>query len=73
MLIRRFPLLCDTDFDFDDGQQERMLDKLSVKLKKTRTELESLFAELQTYWAKKGHVKVENKIAANPIVITDIV
>lgn len=49
MLIRRFPLLCDTDFDFDDGQQERMLDKLSVKLKKTRTELESLFAELQTY------------------------
>ena len=49
MLKWRFPCLCDKDFDFKDGQKESMLDRLSIKLKKTRAELELLFAELQTY------------------------
>ncbi len=49
MLKRRFSFLSDGDFDFKDGQKEAMLDNLAVKLKKTRTELEVLFAELQTY------------------------
>lgn len=49
MLKRRFPILCDADFEFIEGEKESMLDKLSLKLKKTRTELELLFAELQTY------------------------
>lgn len=49
MLKRRFPILSDSDFHFKEGQKESMLEKLSVKLKKTRVELELLFAELQTY------------------------
>ncbi|MHA7056292.1 hypothetical protein ACWGOQ_0003670 [Aquimarina sp. M1] len=49
MLKRRFPFLSDQDFDFKDEQKEMMLDGLAAKLKKTRTELEVLFAELQTY------------------------
>ncbi len=49
MLKRRFPVLSDKDFDFKDEQKEMMLDSLAVKLKKTRAELELLFAELQTY------------------------
>lgn len=49
MLKRRFPILSDSDFQFKEGQKESMLEKLSVKLKKTRAELELLFAELQTY------------------------
>ncbi|MBQ0733318.1 hypothetical protein [Aquimarina celericrescens] len=49
MLKRRFPFLSDKDFDFKDEQKEMMLDGLAAKLKKTRAELELLFAELQTY------------------------
>ena len=49
MLKNRFSVLCDADFEFEDGQKESMLDKLSIKLKKTRSELELLFAELQNY------------------------
>ncbi|WP_452611152.1 hypothetical protein [Roseivirga echinicomitans] len=49
MLKNRFSVLSDADFEFEHGQKETMLDKLSVKLKKTRAELELLFAELQTY------------------------
>jgi len=49
MLKRRFPILTDADFQFADGQKEGMLDKLSIKLSKTRAELELLFAELQSY------------------------
>ncbi|KZS42984.1 hypothetical protein AWE51_16700 [Aquimarina aggregata] len=49
MLKRRFTFLSDKDFDFRDDQKEMMLDSLALKLKKTRVELESLFAELQTY------------------------
>ncbi|TCL14091.1 hypothetical protein EV198_0928 [Roseivirga ehrenbergii] len=49
MLKSRFSVLSDADFEFEDGQKESMMEKLSVKLKKTRSELELLFAELQTY------------------------
>tara|TARA_A100000171_G_scaffold52862_2_gene73793 strand:- start:595 stop:780 length:186 start_codon:yes stop_codon:yes gene_type:complete len=49
MLKNRFSVLSDADFEFEDGQKESMMEKLSVKLKKTRSELELLFAELQTY------------------------
>lgn len=49
MLKRRFPVLCDADFEFKEGEKEGMLENLSKKLKKTREQLESLFAELQTY------------------------
>jgi len=50
MLKRRFPFLSDEDFDFKtDIEKEGMLEQLSIKLKKTRKELQLLFAELQTY------------------------
>ena len=49
MLKMRYPSLCDKDFDFEDGDREGMLDKLSAKLEKTRSELCLIFAELQTY------------------------
>ncbi|UXX78412.1 hypothetical protein N7E81_13705 [Reichenbachiella carrageenanivorans] len=44
-----FPVLRDEDFLFEPGERESMLDRLAAKLSKTRTELESLFAELQLY------------------------
>ena len=49
MLKRRFSILSDADFEFKEGQKENMLNKLATKLKKSRAELNSLFAELQTY------------------------
>ncbi len=49
MLKWRFPILSDADFEFKEGERESMLSRLSDKLKKTRQELEMLFAELQTY------------------------
>jgi hypothetical protein len=49
MLKQRFTILNDADFEFEEGQKESMLEKLSLKLKKTREELNHLFAELQTY------------------------
>lgn len=49
MLKRRFSVLSDSDFEFKEGDRESMLKKLAIKLKKTRAELEILFAELQTY------------------------
>jgi hypothetical protein len=49
MLKRRFPYLSDRDFEFESDQKETMLDKLALKLNKTREELKRLFAELQTY------------------------
>ncbi|WP_298317601.1 hypothetical protein [uncultured Aquimarina sp.] len=49
MLKRRFSVLSDKDFDFEDKQKEMMLDNLAVKLKKNRAELALLFTELQTY------------------------
>jgi hypothetical protein len=47
MLKWRFSILCDEDFQFDDGQKEEMLNRLSVKLEKSRAELNLLFDELQ--------------------------
>lgn len=49
MLKWRFPFLSDKDLLYEEGQRETMLNKLMVKLKKNRSELESLLAELQTY------------------------
>ena len=49
MLRRRFPILSEEDFVFENGEKETMLSKLAAKLNKSRVELESLFAELQRY------------------------
>ncbi|MEQ8551807.1 MAG: hypothetical protein RLQ12_22805 [Cyclobacteriaceae bacterium] len=49
MLKWRYPFLTDQDFDFEEGKREKMFSALAKKLKKTRSELESLFAELQLY------------------------
>lgn len=49
MLKRRFDQLNDSDFEFKEGQKETMLEHLASKLKKTREQLEQLFAELQRY------------------------
>lgn len=50
MLKWRFPSLSDEDFDYtDDREKEGMLEKLSIKLQKTRKELQLLFTELQSY------------------------
>ncbi|HEV8511909.1 MAG TPA: hypothetical protein VGQ59_01450 [Cyclobacteriaceae bacterium] len=49
MLKRRFPILTDDDFVFEKDGRENMLAKLEAKLKKSRIELDSLFAELQLY------------------------
>jgi hypothetical protein len=49
MLKRRFPILTDDDFIFEKDGRENMLSKLEAKLKKSRVELDSLFAELQLY------------------------
>lgn len=49
MLKWRFPSLSDSDFEFEEGQKENMLEKLAVKLNKSRLELQALFAELQLY------------------------
>jgi hypothetical protein len=49
MLKRRFSILLDLDFEYQEGQREKMLENLSLKLEKTRPELDLIFAELQTY------------------------
>jgi hypothetical protein len=49
MLKRRFPILCDEDFALEEDGKENMLMRLQTKLKKTREEIEFLFAELQRY------------------------
>lgn len=49
MLKRRFPILNDEDFLFEEGKKETMLQRLQAKLGYTKNELESLFAELQRY------------------------
>ena len=49
MLKWRFPWLDEADFAFEDGKKEDMLIKLAARLRKTRAELELLFAELQKY------------------------
>lgn len=49
MLKRRFAILTDEDFNFETGEKETMLNKLGIKLNKSRLELDLLFAELQQY------------------------
>lgn len=49
MLKNRFPFLNDFDFDFEEGNRDTMLQKLEVRLNKSRSELEMLFADLQRY------------------------
>lgn len=49
MLKRRFPVLQDEDFHFEDGKKDTMLRRLQEKLNKSAAELEALFAELQLY------------------------
>jgi len=49
MMKWRFANLTDSDFEERDGDKEEMLDRLAGKIKKTRQELELLFAELQKY------------------------
>jgi hypothetical protein len=47
LLKRRFPILSDEDFVFEEGKKESMLKKLEAKLGKSQPELESIFAEIQ--------------------------
>ena len=47
MLKRMFSNLSDEDFMFDEGQRDYMLEKLGLKLGKSKTELELIFAEIQ--------------------------
>jgi len=47
LLKRRFPILSDEDFSFEEGKRETMLTKLQEKLGKSKQELELIFAELQ--------------------------
>ena len=49
MLKRRFSILRDEDFVYEEGNKEDMLRRLEAKLCKTRVELESVLAELQHY------------------------
>lgn len=49
MLKRRFSILLDLDFEYQEGERERMMERLSLKLEKSREELDLIFAELQTY------------------------
>lgn len=47
LLKRRFPLLSDEDFLFEEGKRETMLERLQQKLGKSKTELEMIFQEIQ--------------------------
>ena len=49
MLKRRFPILNDEDFVYEEGNKDSMLKRLQAKLNKSASDLESLFAELQLY------------------------
>ena len=49
MLKRIFPILKDEDIAFEKEQREEMLKQLESKLKKSRGELELIFAELQRF------------------------
>ncbi|GHB34996.1 hypothetical protein GCM10008106_15450 [Mongoliitalea lutea] len=49
MLKWRFPYLNDADFEFKEGEQETMFQKLAAKLKISRKAMDSLLAELQLY------------------------
>lgn len=45
-LKSKFPTLTDTDLQYDEGKQNVMLDKLQVKLGKTKQELDSILKAL---------------------------
>ena len=47
LLKRMFDNLSDEDFLFEEGQRESILDKLCVKLGKSKPELELILAEIQ--------------------------
>ncbi|MCX2744039.1 hypothetical protein OO013_09195 [Mangrovivirga sp. M17] len=49
MLKLRFSNLSDSDFEFEEGDKESMMNNLANKLNKTREELMRLFIELQSY------------------------
>jgi len=49
MLKWKFAELRDSDFEFQEGNKESMLDHLATKLKKTRSELAMIFSDLQKY------------------------
>lgn len=47
MMKWRFANLRDEDFDIINGDKEGTLDRLATKIRKTRAELEFIFAEIQ--------------------------
>lgn len=47
LLKRRFPLLSDADFAFEEGNRESMLEKLQTKLGISKDQLEMIFREIQ--------------------------
>ena len=47
LLKRIFPILTDEDFLHTENEKESMFKMLEVKLKKSRQELELIFAEIQ--------------------------
>ena len=49
MMKWRFADLSDEDFEIVNDDKEGMLDRLASKIRKTRAELELLFAELQKH------------------------
>ena len=49
LLKRKFDILTKEDFAYEEGKREMMLERLRIKLRKTKLELESIFVELQKY------------------------
>lgn len=47
LLKRRFPILSDDDFVYEEGSIENMYKRLAEKLRISKPELELIFAELQ--------------------------
>ena len=42
-----FANLSDEDFQFEEGKRDEMIERLRIKLGKSKTELERIFAEIQ--------------------------
>ena len=47
LLKRKFAVLSDEDFVYEEGKRENMLERLCIKLGKSKAELERILAELQ--------------------------
>jgi len=47
LLKRMFSNLTDEDFVYEEGKKEFMLERLCIKLGKSKTDLELIFAEIQ--------------------------